>query len=187
MMPTLAAGPLHPWLVPMQPDTLALVCAVEAAAHAHPWRLRHFEDSLAAGHWAQLLVAKPPIGMAPGPDAVRLPDGRCLLGYVVAMPGVDEVHLLNLTTAPQHQRQGWGRHLLQVLSEWACTQHAQTLWLEVRVSNQPALALYQNTGFESVGRRRAYYPTHTSVREDAVVMRLPLPQLASAPEVPCHP
>ena len=177
-----AAPLLHPQLVPMQPDTLPLVCAVEASAHAHPWRQGHFEDSLAAGHWAQLLVAGLPAGTAP-PDAPRLPDGRCLLGYVVAMPGVDEAHLLNLTTAPQHQRQGWGRCLLQALSAWARSQHAQTLWLEVRASNQPALALYQRTGFVAVGQRRAYYPTHTREREDAVVMRLPLP--ACPPEAPC--
>lgn len=175
MTPAPAAPPLHPRLVPMQPDTLPLVCAVEASAHAHPWRQGHFEDSLAAGHWAQLLVAESPA------DTPRLPDGRCLLGYVVAMPGVDEAHLLNLTTTPQYQRQGWGRHLLQALSAWARSQHAQTLWLEVRASNQSALALYQRTGFVAVGQRRAYYPTHTREREDAVVMRLTL----CTPEAPC--
>lgn len=174
----------RPQLVPMQPDALPWVCEVEALAHAHPWRLRHFEDSLAAGHWAQLLVADGPTDV-PSPEVSRLPDGRCLLGYVVAMLGVDEAHLLNLTTTPQHQRQGWGRYLLQALSVWAHTQHAQALWLEVRASNQPALALYQRAGFVAVGQRRGYYPTHSGVREDAVVMTRPVPHPPSPWEAAC--
>ncbi|MCY1373037.1 ribosomal-protein-alanine acetyltransferase [compost metagenome] len=108
----------------------------------------------------------------------RRADGRVLLGYLVAMPGVDEVHLLNITVAPAHQRQGWARFMLDALALWSRSQGAQWLWLEVRASNAPARALYEGYGFQQVGMRRGYYPASHFQREDAVVMSLNLVALA---------
>ena len=101
-------------------------------------------------------------------------DGRLLLGYLVAMSGVDEVHLLNITVAPSQQRQGWARFLLDALALWSRGQGAQWLWLEVRAGNAPARALYTRYGFQQVGLRRGYYPAGGLQREDAVVMSLSL-------------
>jgi ribosomal-protein-alanine N-acetyltransferase len=102
------------------------------------------------------------------------PDAE-LLGYFVAMKGVDEVHLLNITVAPEHQRQGWARIMLDALAIWSRGQGAQWLWLEVRVSNVRAKAVYERYGFRHVGTRRNYYPGDGSAaREDAVVMSLAL-------------
>ena len=70
--------------VSMRPEHLDAVVAVEASAHSHPWGHAHFIEALQADNQAQLLMA----------------DGH-LLGYFVAMPGVDEVHLLNITVAPR--------------------------------------------------------------------------------------
>ena len=98
-----------------------------------------------------------------------------LLGYLVAMPGVDEVHLLNITVSPAHQRRGWARFMLDALVLWSRGQGAQTLWLEVRTGNIPARALYTAYGFRQVGVRKAYYPAGHGRREDAVVMSLALP------------
>jgi ribosomal-protein-alanine N-acetyltransferase len=61
----------------------------------HPWSRKHFADSLAAGYPAMLLLGEALPGEVVHPDR---PDGRMLLGYLVAMPGVDEVHLLNITS-----------------------------------------------------------------------------------------
>jgi len=97
-----------------------------------------------------------------------------LLGYFVAMKGVDEVHLLNITVAPEFQRQGWARVLLDALAIWSRGQGAQWLWLEVRVSNQRALQIYESHGYRRVGQRKGYYPAHNGQREDAVVMSLAL-------------
>ena len=156
---------------PMTPDDLDAVQAVEAAAYPHPWTRRHFADSLAAGYAAVMLLGE----AAPG-EPVHPPraDGRLLLGYVIAMLGVDEAHLLNITVAPAHQRQGWARCLLDALVLWSRGQRAQWLWLEVRQSNQGARRVYQRYGFQQVGLRRAYYPAAPTGREDAVVMSLPL-------------
>lgn len=157
--------------VPMTADDLDAVHAVEISAYAHPWSRRNFLDSLQSGHPAVMLLAEP----LPQDRHLPLrPDGRLLLGYLVAMPGVDEVHLLNITVAPAHQRQGWARFMLDALALWSRGQGAQWLWLEVRQSNTPARRLYTRYGFAEVGLRRGYYPLAHQKREDAVVMSLNL-------------
>lgn len=156
---------------PMTAADLPLVHAVETQAYSHPWTLRHFRDSLQAGYPAVMLLgeARPREVQTPA-----RPDGRLLIGYLLAMPGVDEVHLLNITVAPAHQRQGWARFMLDALCLWSRGQGAHTLWLEVRQSNAPARRLYERSGFTAVGVRKGYYPLTALQREDAVVMRRPL-------------
>lgn len=163
--PTQSSEPLVSF-APMTPDVLPCIVEVEKTAYAHPWSLRHFQDSIETGYLTQMLVS------APNPEVKGpcLPDGRGLLGYMVAMKGVDEVHLLNITSAPQHQRQGWARLMLDALATWTRGQGADWIWLEVRASNHPARALYERQGFQQVGLRRGYYPDTGNQREDAVVM-----------------
>ena len=151
-------------LEPMTGSWLSEVARVELSAYKHPWTLGNFNDSLNAGYMAQLLTA----GTAPK---------ATLLAYFVAMKGVDETHLLNLTVAPDYQRQGWARVMLDALALWSRGQNAQWLWLEVRASNARAKAVYQHCGFRDVGLRKGYYPAGGSLlnpREDAIVMSLKL-------------
>ena len=175
--PGLAAVPPSPQpqrRVAFEPMTEAWVDAVhelEKSAYPYPWSARNFRDSLRAGHPAVLLLGE----AAPGEAPAGLPaPERVLLGYLVAMPGVDEVHLLNITVAPAFQGQGWGRFLLDALRLWSRGQRAATLWLEVRRGNAPARRLYERYGFRPVGVRKAYYPAGSFAREDAVVMSLNL-------------
>lgn len=156
---------------PMTEADLEAVRAVEVSAYAHPWSRKHFHDSLQAGYPAVLLLGE----ALPGEQGQTVrADGRVLLGYLVAMPGVDEVHLLNITVAPAHQRQGWARFMLDALVLWSRGQQAQWLWLEVRQSNEAARRLYQRYGFSQVGLRKGYYPDGHLRREDAIVMSLNL-------------
>ena len=162
---------------PMSEADLDAVRAVEVTAYAHPWSRKHFQDSLQAGYPAVLLLGE----VLPGEQAQAvMARGRVLLGYLVAMPGVDEVHLLNITVAPAHQRQGWARFMLDALVLWSRGQRAQWLWLEVRESNEPARRLYRGYGFSQVGVRKGYYPAGHLHREDAVVMSLNLVATAAA-------
>lgn len=142
---------------PLLTRHLVDVMRIEQSAYAHPWSMANFQDALVAGYQAQMVMA-----------------GDTLLGYFVAMQGFDEVHLLNITVAPQYQGQGWARLMLQALSLWARGQGAQRLWLEVRIGNLRAIRLYERHGFSRVGRRKAYYPAGHGKREDAVVMSLSL-------------
>ena len=155
--------PLEAHLEALSIERLDAVCTVEESAYSHPWTRANFTDSMAAGYHCQLLMGR-----------------DTLIGYFVAMKGVDEVHLLNLTVAPAFHRQGWAPMLLQALAGWSRAQGAQWLWLEVRESNQRAQAVYLRHGFRSVGVRKAYYPAAGSQRENAVVMSLHLNESTSA-------
>ncbi|NMM07658.1 ribosomal protein S18-alanine N-acetyltransferase [Polaromonas sp.] len=153
--------PLEAQFEAMTPAWLAAVARLERSAYDHPWSEVNFADSINAGYRAQLLTA----GLAP--DAV-------LLGYFVAMKGLDEVHLLNITVAPAHQRQGWACVMLDALALWSRGQGARWLWLEVRVGNTRAKSIYERYGFRQMGVRRNYYPATAAGREDAIVMSFPL-------------
>ena len=158
--------PLEAQFDTMTPLWLDAVLEVEKSVYEHPWTRGNFIDSLHAGYQAQLLMAGDNTGLA-----------THLLGYFVAMQGVDEVHLLNITVAPVHQKMGWARVMLDALVLWARGQGAQWLWLEVRVSNPRAQHVYTRYGFREIGKRRDYYPTGgsgSSKREDAVVMSFAL-------------
>ena len=113
----------------------------------------NFTDSLASGYQIELLLG-----------------GEQVIGYFVAMPGVEEAHLLNITVAPEFQQQGWSVVLLDALALWARGRGAQWLWLEVRVSNLRARQVYEKYGFQRVGERKRYYPSASAEREDAIVM-----------------
>lgn len=151
---------LHPRnaLRDMQVSDVDAVVGIETLAYSFPWGRGNFIDSLAAGYHAQVLEA----------------DGAGLIGYFVAMSGVDELHLLNITVAPARQGQGHGQRMLDAVQALASRLQMATLWLEVRQSNQRARALYRRRGFVEVGMRRGYYPA-AGPREDAVVMKLALP------------
>jgi ribosomal-protein-alanine N-acetyltransferase len=146
--------------VRLEPLTVALlddVLRIENSAYAHPWTRGNFADSLKSGY--QLLA---------------LMGGDTLIGYFVAMEGVDEVHLLNITVAPKFQGQGYGVLMLDALSVWARSRQAQWLWLEVRVGNTRAMQVYERYGYRRVGERKNYYPADHGQREHAVVMSLKL-------------
>jgi len=135
---------------------LDAVLAVENSVYEFPWTRGNFIDSLAAGYAARLL---------------RAPDGAPC-AYVVAMAGVQEMHLLNLTVAPAWQGRGLARALLDGLVADCRAAGAAWLWLEVRQSNRRAQFIYEQFGFRACGLRKGYYPAAQGRREDAVVMRL---------------
>jgi ribosomal-protein-alanine N-acetyltransferase len=143
---------------PMTVRDIDSVLAIEASAYTFPWSRGNFVDSLAAGYQAEVIECSP----AAGP-----------VGYFIAMAGVDELHLLNLTVAPAWQGLGHGHALLDAVQAFGRTRGLGALWLEVRESNHRARSLYRRRGFAEVGLRRGYYPA-AGPREDAVVMRLTL-------------
>lgn len=149
----------------MRTADLDAVMTLEQSAYPFPWSRGNFIDSLYAGYLAQLLLDR---------------EDR-LIGYFVAMPGVDEMHLLNLTVAPAEQGRGHARHMLDALLAHCREVCAATLWLEVRASNSRARGLYRRCGFAEIGVRRAYYPAPKGTREDAIVMSLPTALAATPP------
>lgn len=148
--------PPQPTLWAMQTQHLDAVMQIEARCYSFPWSRGNFVDSLAAGYLARMLTLRPGVP----------------IGYFIAMAGVGEMHLLNLTVAPEHQGHGYASMLLDALEAECRQRDLPQLWLEVRASNERALSLYRRRGFVEIGQRRHYYPAVQGQREDATVMRL---------------
>jgi ribosomal-protein-alanine N-acetyltransferase len=142
-------------LVPMTLDDVDEVHALECSVFPHPWSRANFSDSVQAGY-----------------DAWLLRDQQnTLAGYFLLMYALDEAHLLDVAVAGGRQGTGLGRYLLDTLCARAKEMGAESVLLEVRPSNERALAVYRRYGFAEIGRRKGYYPAHEGKREDAIVMR----------------
>jgi [ribosomal protein S18]-alanine N-acetyltransferase len=146
----------QPSFRPMTEQDLSAVMRIEPTIYSHPWTLGNFRDSLNAGHsaWVMELAGE-------------------LVGYALVMMVLDEAHLLNISVAKPFQGQGLGRVLLAQMIAISRRYQAANMFLEVRVSNTSAIALYETMGFCEMGIRRNYYPTKSG-REDAVLMGLAL-------------
>lgn len=94
-------------------------------------------------------------------------NGDEVLGYVGSVLAGDEVSITNVAVFPAHRHKGVGEALIKELIKRAESQSFSKIFLEVRVSNAPAIALYEKTGFEIKGTRKNFY---TLPREDAFVM-----------------
>ena len=95
-------------------------------------------------------------------------DNGCIAGYVGSQSVLDSADMMNLAVSPAYRRQGVGEMLVEALIAYLQKKKIIALLLEVRVSNAPAIALYQKMGFEQVGRRPRYYH---NPREDAYILR----------------
>jgi ribosomal-protein-alanine N-acetyltransferase len=95
-----------------------------------------------------------------------------ILGFTVASLLPPQAELETIAVSPESQRQGLGQRLFRALEAEIKAAGAKELLLEVRASNQPALAFYRALGFAQTGLRPRYYADPV---EDAVLMRLPLP------------
>lgn len=133
------------------PDLAALM-ALERQASAHPWSESQLGDELARQEPDEVLV---------------LAGGGGLVGYCAVRHLVDEAHVMNLAIAPAARRRGLGRFLLGVALARAFRCGACRALLEVREGNAAARALYTESGFTPVGRRRSYY---RQPLEDALVL-----------------
>ncbi|MEN3373823.1 ribosomal protein S18-alanine N-acetyltransferase [Dechloromonas sp. ZS-1] len=140
-----------PEFLPMHARDLDEVAALEAHLQAFPWTQGHFADSLTAGHSVWVLRS-----------------GSQLIGFAVVMVVLDEAHLLNIGVDARLHGQGFGARLLRHVMTVAQRHGAHRLFLEVRPSNDRAVALYRHFGFREIGRRKGYYPAQTG-REDALI------------------
>jgi ribosomal-protein-alanine acetyltransferase len=118
-------------------------------------------QSLIAGRctFAAAPAAKVGDHEAPAPEAFAV-------GFLVAQCGSPEWELENIAVLPAFRRRGVGAALLSALQQEARTRHAERILLEVRASNQSAIGLYTQTGFQLLARRRDYYQ---NPKEDALL------------------
>ena len=106
-----------------------------------------------------------------GTGFVALSEDGDPLAYVGMTYAADEGSITNVATHPAARRQGLGRAVVQALLAHAPALGLAEVYLEVRVSNKAAIALYQSLGFEHIGRRKGFYRHPT---EDALLMKASL-------------
>lgn len=94
-------------------------------------------------------------------------DGQ-VAGYVGSQSVLDAADMMNIAVSPEYRRRGVAKALVNELIAYLSQNDVIALLLEVRVSNQPAITLYEKMGFQQVGRRPNYY---RNPREDALILR----------------
>jgi ribosomal-protein-alanine N-acetyltransferase len=127
------------------------VLAIEHAVFPAPWSRASFEGELRGRNSVPWVAER---------------DGE-VVGYLISWRVADELHIGNIAVAPAVQRRGVGRRLLAHSLDDARAGGAAFATLEVRVSNDRAIALYESFGFRPVAMRRRYY---SDTGEDALVM-----------------
>ena len=140
----------------LTPHDLETAFAIEQRSHAFPWTEKTFSSNQGERYLNYQLTV-----------------GELMAGFAITQVVLDEATLFNLAVDPAFQRQGIGRELLEHVIVELESRGIQTLWLEVRASNRPAIALYEQLDFNEVSVRRNYYPTADG-KEDAIIMALTL-------------
>src|SRR5687767_9454882 len=139
-------------LVPMRRRHLRSVLRIEAQVYPRPWSLSLFMSELALRSSRAYFVAR---------------VGGAVVGYCGLMLTGEDAHVTTIAVDPEWQRHKIGSRMLLNLAREALHRGARHLTLEVRMSNEPAQAMYRRFGFRPAGIRKNYY---VETNEDALVM-----------------
>lgn len=143
----------------LRADDGPALAELHAEDFARPW---------SADEFAALMAQEPVFGFAA--REVGRP-GAAPAGFVLARSAAEEGEILTLAVARAARRMGLGWALMDAVLRDLHARRAQALFLEVDETNQPAIALYRRLGFETVGRRPAYYARPDAPGTAALVMR----------------
>ena len=128
--------------------------------------------------WSRQMLADELVGPGRTYVGAELPGGS-LVGYAGTWYDGRDVQVMTVATDAGYQGRGIARRMLVALLDRAREQRAESVLLEVRVDNDPAIHLYESLGFRQLGRRRGYYQPENV---DAWTMQLLLPAVAGAAE-----
>jgi ribosomal-protein-alanine N-acetyltransferase len=137
---------------PMGDADIGRVTAIETASFTTPWKAATFRTLLERSG-AVLRVLETPL--------------QPVAGYAVLWCILDQGELANIAVHPELRNRGLGSYLLDRMTDEAGSRGVESLYLEVRVSNLRARAMYGSRGFEEIGIRRDYYE---QPREDARIL-----------------
>lgn len=140
---------------PMTENYLEQVASLEVCCFSKPWSREALKEEL-GNPQAVFLVAE---------------ENGEVLGYIGMHVVFGEGYMDNLAVFPHARRKGVGKKLVETLIAWLKQHDGLFLTLEVRLSNQAAISLYQSLGFEEAGRRPRFYQEPV---EDALLMTLTL-------------
>lgn len=139
-------------LITLAKEHISGVAAIERECFSSPWSEKALE----------ILLGDNAIGV------VVIADGE-VAAYAGMTCVLDEGQITNVATLPRYRRRGFARAALEALVERAAQRGVCSIFLEARVSNIPAISLYESLGFRQVGSRRRFYSAPV---EDAVLMEL---------------
>ena len=138
----------------MQQPDVDEVMAIEVAVCDFPWTASIYSDCIKVGYSCWVLE-----------------ENKVIVGYGLLSMAANEAHILNLVIKPSHQGQGLGRKMMEHLLAECQKLKANSVYLEVRLSNHRAYNLYRSMGFVEIGVRKDYYPAKGG-RENALVLEL---------------
>ena len=136
----------------MKSSDVAAIAELEKQCFSDPWSAESIASELVnpLSYW---LVAEV--------------DGQ-VAGYIGSQSVLDAADMMNIAVSPDYRRRGIAKALVNELTAYLSKNNVIALLLEVRVSNEPAITLYEKMGFQQVGRRPNYY---RNPREDALILR----------------
>ena len=137
---------------PMVHDDIAQVADIERRSYEFPWSHGVFRFCLLAGY-----------------HCIVLERESAVVGYSILSIAAGEAHILNLCVDPKFRQLGYGELLLDEILKRATHAEVREVFLEVRPSNEAAIALYRKKGFRLIANRPAYYQALDG-REDAAVL-----------------
>ena len=135
----------------MNASDAAAAAEIESLVQSHPWTKKQFEES-AAAHQSTVIEQQGKVA-----------------GFCILQPVLDEANLLLMAVHPSQQGKGLGYQLLDA-SIAQLKNNPLQVFLEVRESNQAAIALYEKSGFHQIDLRKNYYPKPDGGREHAIIM-----------------
>ena len=136
-------------------DDLEQIEHLERECFPEPWSRRLIESELVAHDRINLVWS----------------EGDSILGYVLAMQVLDDLHINKIGTTAQARRRGVAGSLMAAVAAIARDRGGRLISLEVRRTNEPARVFYESLGFSIEYVRRNYYPSG----EDALVMSRAIP------------
>lgn len=135
----------------MQASDLHVVAEIENQVQSHPWKISQFEESIIS--YVSTVIEQ----------------NNQVVGFCILQPVLDEANLLLMAIHPSQQGRGLGYQLLEE-SITLLKNNPVQIFLEVRESNQAAIALYEKSGFHQIDLRKNYYPNKDGSREHAIIM-----------------
>ena len=135
----------------MQTNDVQAVTQIEQRVQTHPWTAQQFLESVESY------------------QSTVIEQQNQILGFCILQSVLDEANLLLMAISPIHQGKGLGFQLLQQSIHQLKNNPIQ-IFLEVRESNQAAIALYEKAEFHQIDLRKNYYPVAGGTREHAVIM-----------------
>lgn len=157
----------------MKAEDIPAVAELERECFAEPWSENAIAESLSDSNYVFFVVTKSQLPNSQSSDELDLDqikeksDSEQVVGYVGAYLTVDELSITNVAVFSSHRRCGVADGLMRALDLFATKRNLYGITLEVRVSNDAAIALYEKNGYEKSGIRKGFY---SKPKEDALIM-----------------